>query len=320
MTISPADMLLFAAVVREGSFTRAARSLGVTKQTTSERLLKLEDRLGVRLLERTTRHLKVTEAGSQYYERCAAIASQIDEANAEVQRRQAEPVGLLRVSTPVLYGRRFLGPVVAEYMARHPKVRVELVLADRRVALIEEGFDLAIRVGGADDSSLTARKLDEGHVYYLASPAFLARHGQPSPRELSTLPCVGQRPVESWEVGGVASKIEPVLVVNDLEVACEVAEAGVGVARLPALVCRQAVRDGRLRVLFGAEPALVRAVHAVYPSRRHLTTKVRTFLDALVAQVGPMQPLSAPEAARPRPEGRARRPRDTRARGGRGRP
>ncbi len=110
--LSPADMVLFAAVVREGSFTQAARQLGITKQTTSERIRKLEKQLGVRLLERTTRRLRVTGSGADYYDRCSAIAAQIDEANSEVQQRQAEPVGLLRVSSPMLYGRRYLAPVV----------------------------------------------------------------------------------------------------------------------------------------------------------------------------------------------------------------
>jgi DNA-binding transcriptional LysR family regulator len=298
MPISPADMLLFAAVVREGSFTNAARRLGITKQTTSERIGKLEERLGVRLLERTTRRLRVTGPGATYYERCAAIATQVEEANAEVQRRQAEPVGLLRVSAPVLYGRRFLGPVLADYLGRHPEVRVELVLTDRNTELIEEGFDLAIRIGALHDSSLAARKLDEGHVYYVASPGFLARQGPPRPEELRFWRCVGVRPFEKWEVRGVASRIEPVLVVNDLEVACEAAVAGVGIARLPGIVCREAVREGRLRVLFGPEPAMRRAVHAVYPSRRHLPARVRLFVDALAALVKPMQPLDATPPAR----------------------
>lgn len=291
MIISPADMLLFASVVREGSFTRAARRLGITKQTTSERIGKLEERLGVRLLERTTRRLRVTGPGATYYERCAAIASQIDEANAEVQSQQVEPVGLLRVSAPVLYGRRFLGPVVTDYLKRHPKMRVEVVLADRRVELIEEGFDLAIRIGELDDSSLTARKLDEGHVYFVASPDFLAKHGAPSPEDIGSRPCVGVRSFETWVARGVSSKIAPTLVVNDLEVACEAAIAGVGIARLPGIVCGQGVTDGRLRVLFGPEPAMLRTVYAVYPSRRHLSAKVRLFVDALTALVDPMSPL-----------------------------
>ncbi len=304
------DMVLFATVVREGSFTKAARRVGITKQTTSERIGKLEERLGVRLLERTTRSVRVTESGATYYERCAAIASQIDEANAEVQRRQAEPVGLLRVSAPVVYGRRFMAPIVADFLGRYPELRIELVLADRRIDLIEEGFDLVIRIGALDDSSLVARKLDEGQVYYVASPGFLAKHGIPSASGLRSARCVGVRRFETWEASGVSSKIEPVLVVNDLEVACEAAIASVGIARLPAIVCRDAVGDGRLRVLFGPEPALLRTVYAVYPSRRHLPAKVRLFLDALAVLVKPMEPLGpsaqppparrrGPTAARP---------------------
>lgn len=303
--VSPADMLLFAAVVREGSFTKAARRLGITKQTTSERIGKLEERLGVRLLERTTRSVRVTDSGATYYERCAAIATQIEEANAEVQRRQAEPVGLLRVSAPGLYGRRYMAPVIAAFLGRHPKVRIEVVLADRRINLIEEGFDLAIRIGTLDDSSLVARKLGEAHVHYVASPDFLAKHGLPRPEELRSARCIGLQPFETWEASGVSSKIEPVLVVNDLEVACEAAVAGVGIARLPAIVCREAVAEGRLRLLFGPEPAMLRAVYAVYPSSRHLPAKVRLFVDALAALVRPMLPLD--RAAQPSKTPRQRR-------------
>jgi DNA-binding transcriptional LysR family regulator len=307
MMVSPADMLLFVAVVRDGSFTRAARTLGITKQTASERIGKLEQRLGVRLLERTTRHLRLTDIGATYYERCSAIAGQIDEANAELQQRQAEPVGLLRVCAPVLYGRRFLAPVVADFLGRYPRARVEVVLADRRAHLIEEGFDLAIRIGALDDSSLAARKLGEGHVYYVASPGFLAKHGTPSADGLRAARCVGLRSFETWELHGVRTKVEPVLVVNDLEVVCDAAIAGVGVAQLPAIVCREAVTAGKLRVLFGPEPAMLRAVHAVYPSRQHLPAKVRLFVDALAALVEPMLPLAL-RAAEGRP-GRASRSR-----------
>lgn len=312
MLVPPADMVLFAAVAREGSFTRAARQLGITKQTASERIGRLEERLGVRLLERTTRRLRVTSAGGDYYERCSAIAAQIEEANREVQQLQLEPSGLLRVSAPVLYGRRFLAPVVADYLRRYPRTRVELTLADRRVDLLEEGFDLAIRIGVLDDSSLAVRKLGEGHLYYLASPAFLAAHGAPTPARLGELRCVGTRPVETWKLGGTELKIEPVLIVNDLEIACEAAIAGLGIARLPSLVCRDAVARGRLRVLFGSAPPSASPVYAVFPSRRHLPVKVRVFLDALSTLVEPMAPLDASDDrgkdARP-PRPRARRPR-----------
>jgi DNA-binding transcriptional LysR family regulator len=298
MRRSADDMLLFATVVREGSFTRAARQLGITKQTASERVGKLEQQLGVRLLERTTRHLRLTDAGAPYYERCAAIAAQIEEAESEVQQLQSEPVGLLRVSAPVLFGRRFLGPIIAQLMARYPRVRVEVVLADRRVQLIDEGIDVAIRVGALDDSSLAARKLSDGHIYYVASPAFVRRAGL-SP-DLRDARCIGMRSFETWSLGGERFKIEPVLVVNDLEIGCEAAIAGIGIARLPSLVCREAVEAGALRILYGAEAAMVTPVHAVYPSRQYLPAKARVFLEALSAHSIDLRPL-----ARRRPPPRA---------------
>jgi DNA-binding transcriptional LysR family regulator len=285
-------MILFAAVVREGGFTRAATHLGLTKQTVSERIARLEAALNVRLLERSTRRVRTTDAGAAYFERCAAIAAQIDEANDEVTRRLSEPIGLLRVSSPYLYGRRFLAPVVAEYLARYDKTRVEIALADRRVNLIEEGLDMAIRIGELDDSALTARKLGEGHMYYVASPEFLARHGAPEPKGLRSARCVGMQPHETWLIRGQPVKVEPVLVVNDLEIACDAAVAGIGVARLPSLVCKDPVRAGRLRVLFDDASAL-RPVYVVYPSRRFLAAKVRLFIDALAAMIEPMQPIEA---------------------------
>jgi len=300
MTISipPADMLLFAAVVREGGFTRAAAQLGITKQTVSERIAKLEERLGVRLLERTTRRIRVTDTGASYYERCAAIAAQIEAANDEVQERQSEPTGLLRVSAPVLYGRRFLAPVVASYMQRHPKVTVEVLLVDRRVDLVAEGLDLAIRIGTLDDSSITARKLGEAHMYHVASPGYLATHGSPTAHTLRTARCIGRRTHETWDIGGIRSKLEPVLVVNDHEAACDAAIAGIGIARLPGLVCRAPVLDGRLRLLFPTSTTLVRPIYAVYPSRQYLPPKVRAFIETLTTLVDPMRPIELPPPTR----------------------
>lgn len=286
-------MLLFARVVARGSFTHAARDLGITKQSASERVARLEEGLGVRLLERTTRRLRPTEAGARYYEHCARIAALVDEANLEARAQEVEPTGLLRVSAPVLYGRRFLAPVVVAYLRRHPRARVEIVLADRRVNLVEEGLDLAIRVGDLDDSSMAFRKLGEGYTCFVASPDFLAAHGLPDAASLPATRTVGTRTVEHWEVEGRSLRIEPVLVVNDLEMACACAVAGVGVARLPTIVCRDAVREGRLRVLPLASSALVRPVYALFPSRRQLPARVRVFLDLLRELVEPMRPLGA---------------------------
>lgn len=290
-------MLLFATIAREGSFTRAAELLGVTKQTTSERLARLESQLGVRLLHRTTRHLRLTDAGARYFERCLSIAAQIEEANQEVRQQHAEPSGWLRVSTPVLYGRRFLAPVVADYLCRYPEARVDLVLADRRVNLVEEGFDLAIRIGPREgdpveeEGRLVRKLLGPGHVYYVASPSFVAQHGIPS--DLRQARCIGTRPQETWEVDGEEVLVSPRLLVNDLEVAAEAAIAGVGVARLPSLVCRDAVEQGRLVLVLGATNRASRGVWAVYPTRRHLPAKVRVFLDALTSLIAPMEPIRA---------------------------
>lgn len=298
--ISPADMMLFATVVRAGSFTGAARQLGITKQTISERIARLEKELGVRLLERTTRQLRVTGSGATYYERCSAIAAQIDEANRELQQREAEPVGLLRVSSPTLYGRRYLAPVISAFLARHPKVQLELVLANRRLHPVEEGWDVAIHIGALEDSSLVVRKLGEAATYLVASPDFLARHGTPRAQDLRSARCIGLGAFETWEVQGVKVRIEPVLAVNDLEVVCEAALAGVGIARVPDILCQEAVREGRLKVLFGPKPSLVRPISAVYPSRLQLPAKVRLFVDALAQHVEP-----SPSRARGR---RAKRP------------
>lgn len=279
--IAPSDMILFAAVVREGSFTRAGSRLGITKQSVSERISRLEAALGVRLLERTTRQLRVTNLGATYYERCAAIAEQVDAANREVQQREGEPVGLLRVTSPSLFARRFLGPVLARFAVEHPASRVELVLADRRVDLVEEGFDLAIHLGPLEESSLVARRLGDAAMRYVASPSYLRRHGRPkSAREAR---CIGLGPFETWNVGGVKTRVEPVLMVNDYELACDAAIAGVGVARVPALVARAAIRAGRLKRLFDGEPAPRRPVSVLYPSRAYLPAKVRVFIDFLEA-------------------------------------
>ncbi len=278
----PADMLLFAVVVREGSFAAAARSSGVTRQSVSERIARLEARLGVRLLERTTRSLRLTDAGALYHDRCSALTTLVRDANAEVRGMQSEPLGRLRVSAPKIYGRQYLTPIVAEFLARYPRVRMELVLHDRRVNLVEEGFDLAIRVGTLEESSLVARRLGTGRVDYVASPAFLAEHGAPDARSLVEARCICLRTGEVWTLDGVAQAIDPVLVVNDLGVACDAAAAGVGIAKVPSFVDREAVQAGRLRRLFTSTPQIERPIYAVFPSQRHLAPKVRRFVDAVV--------------------------------------
>lgn len=289
--VRPDDMLVFAAVVRTGAFTRAATELGMTKQGVSERIVRLERALQVRLLERTTRRLRPTEAGAAYYERCQAIATAVAEANDLARQRQSEPVGRLRVACPTLYGRRFLAPVVATYLERHPRMQVVITLANRPVDLIADGFDLAIQIGRLKDSSYTARRLGDGYLYFVASPGYLRTHGTPTRADLPKVPCLGFEAVEHWRLDDELVEVTPAVAMNDLESLCDLAVAGVGIARLPGLVCQEAVRDGRLVRLFPEARVSVRPVSALYPSRTFLPVKVERFLDLLGTLVTPMTPL-----------------------------
>jgi DNA-binding transcriptional LysR family regulator len=274
------DMVLFAAVVREGGFTAAATKAGMTKQAASLRIGRLEARLGVRLLERTTRRVRPTDAGARYYERCVAIAHQIEEANEEVRAQQGTPKGNLRVSAPMLYGRRFLSQIVGSYMSRYPDVRVEVILSDRRVNLVEEGFDLAIRIGQLGDSSLSARRIGTARVDFVASPKYLRKFGMPTLRTLSEARCIAMRSPETWNVLGRRFTLRPQLVLNDLELACHAASMGLGIAQVPEMVAREHLAKGTLQVLWPKD-TLVMPIHVVFPSRAYLPPKSRLFIDTL---------------------------------------
>lgn len=279
--VHPDDMILFAAVVRAGSFSRAATTLGKTKQVVSERVARLERALGVRLLERTTRRLRPTDAGAAYAEQCARIAAAIVDANELARAGQAEPLGVLRVASPTLYGRRFLTPVVAQYIARYPQVQVVVTLANRPVDLITDGFDLAIQIGRLKDSAFTARRLGDAELMFVASPAYLATHGPLSAAALSQARCLGFRETESWRIDDHEMRITPVLAMNDVESLCDAAIAGVGVAQLPGFVCEGPLREGRLVRLFPEARASRRQISALYPSRQFLPARVARFLELL---------------------------------------
>lgn len=278
--ISPSDMVLFAIVGREGSFTAAASALGITKQSVSERVSKLERQLAVRLFDRTTRSLRLTQLGSSYFERCQALAEQVDRANAELQRGRAEIAGLVRVASPRLYARHFLTPIVTQFLAKHPSASVEVVIADRRVSPVEEGLDLAIVIGDLSDSSFVARRLGDAETMVVASPSFLARHGRPTVKTLPRFRCVGLAPIEPWSVRGASCRVEPVFIAPDLELCHDAALAGVGLARLPRFLCRDALRDGRLVALFGGATVVARPIWAVFTPRPSAPV-VRAFIDAL---------------------------------------
>ncbi len=273
-------MLVFAEVVHSKSFTRAARTLRVTKQSISDRVRRLEEQLGVKLLERTTRRLRLTDIGAEYYERCKAIASQIDEANRQARDRHANPAGLLRVSAPYLFGRTLLAPLLTELAKQHASLRVELVLNDRKVDLLEEGFDVAIRIGPLEDSSFAARRLGEAQTQLMASPQFLARHRFKRAADFRSEHCVGTRAVETWRFRGAPLRVEPGLVMNDLQLVADAVASGLGIAMLPSLATQPLVERGALRAV-SPKDAIATQVHALFPSRRLLSANVRVLLDAL---------------------------------------
>lgn len=283
-------MATFAAVIRSGGFTAAARELGVSKQSVSDQVRKLEESLGVRLVERTTRRVRPTEAGERYYARCANIVDEAEEATREVHDGLAEPTGLLRVASTVTFGEAFLVDVIASFLNTWPRVSVDLFLRDRPVDLIGEGFDVAFWFERPTDSSFYARTIGPALTYYVAHPSYLARHGA-----LKSVADLGEaRRIEWTTQPDSKGRNVPVLKVNSPRAALLAARRGVGIARLPSILVAEDVSSGDLVLLFDGQPATSSDIHAIYPSRQFLPPKVRRFLDTVAEQVRPMQPLVKP--------------------------
>lgn len=292
------EILAFTSVVRGGSFTAAAALLGMPKSTVSRKIAELEARIGARLLQRTTRRVSLTDAGRAYYEHAARIVSEIEEAEQAVSRMQAAPRGLLRITMPQAFS--VLGPVIAEYLRLYPEVRIELDASARRVDLVEERYDLAIRAGATPDSTLIARKLGLVRRCVLGAPSLVKRlrsfKGPSGLEEQDCLVFAAEGP--TWTlVSGAKEVTVPVrsrLVANDYEVLQSVARAGYGLALLPEYQCLEDVAAGRLvRVLDGWAAREVPVV-ALYPSTRHLSPKVSALLELLRTKLA----LTLSQAAR----------------------
>lgn len=287
------EVLVFTQVVRSGSFTAAARELGMQKSTVSRKVSDLEERLGVRLLQRTTRTLHLTDEGRIFFEHCQRAMAELDEAQLALSGMRATPTGLLRVTAPLSFG--FLGPMLGPFLERHPEVQLEMVCTDRVVDLVEEGFDVAIRAGRLPDTSLIARRLGNLPRILVASPAYLARRKAPrSPEQLPDHACLvfgGQR-VWALTCDGRTFdvQVKPRLVVNDFELLLDATLAGAGIALLPGPTCEAAIRDGRLRHVLPACAGAETPIHALYASTRHLSAKVKAFVEFLqerMAREGP---------------------------------
>jgi DNA-binding transcriptional LysR family regulator len=295
------SMELFVAVVDAGSFSAAARRLGLAPSSVARGIGGLEDELGVRLLARTTRRLSLTEPGRVYHERSRRILSEVEEARLSVARLEAAPRGLLRISVPVVFGRLHVAPALAEFLASYPEVEIDLSMTDAYVDLVEEGIDLAIRVGELQDSSLMARKLAPTRRVMCASPAYLERRGAPArPSDLKGHDCLSYRysgAAPIWRLrapDGTLHEIEVSgsLRTNNADALHIAALAGVGIVLLPTFLAGADIRGGRLRLLFedhrvSATSSLDTNIHAVFPCNRHLSPKVRAFVDFLRRRFGP---------------------------------
>ncbi|MEZ4224764.1 MAG: LysR family transcriptional regulator [Polyangiaceae bacterium] len=287
------EIFVFAKVVQAGSFTGASRGLGMPKSTVSRKVAELEERLGARLLHRTTRKLSLTDVGQAFYQHAARVVVEAEEAELTVGRMQEVPRGLLRVTAPLNLG--YLAPILASFLQRYPEVRLEVVCADRVVDLVQEGFDVAIRTGKLADSSLIARSLGVLRSYVVAAPRFLKKHGSPrEPEDLAHFDCAvfgAGSAGATWTLhqGGrkVAVDVDARLVVNDFDFLDEAVLSGLAIAMVPAFRCVQYLREKRLvRVLSEwCSPEI--PLQAVYPSTRHLSPKVKVFLDHLSEQLIP---------------------------------
>ncbi len=291
-------MLVFSKVVQAGSLSAAARELGVSTAVVSRTLAALETRLGVRLVNRTTRSLHLTDEGASYYETSQRILAEIDEADAAVTSRRIEPQGVLKVALPASFGHQHIAPLVPRFAQRYPKVELALSLSDRSINLIEEGFDLAVRIAELKDSSLAARKLAPNRRVVCASPAYLREHGEPkTPQDLTKHNCL----VASWEHGFAMAweykspvgkrgtvRVTGRYACDNWEVLREWAVAGLGVALKSTWDVRRQLEEGTLVPLLpGYDFGTDVAIYAVYPHRRHLPAKTRAFIDFLAESFGP---------------------------------
>ncbi|GAC1330197.1 MAG: LysR family transcriptional regulator [Collimonas sp.] len=287
-------MKVFVKVTETGSLSGAARILNLSNPSVTRHIADLEEYLGARLLNRSTRRLSLTDTGSAYLERCKQVLADLEQATLAAGMHAANPSGVLRINAPVSFSVNHLGVLLPLYAQRYPNVELDVTLSDRIVDLVEEGFDLAIRIGRLQNSSLVMRKLAPAHVLTCAAPAYLAQHGMPQhPDDLARHTCLTYAytlPDNEWRLqrdGKIHTvRISGGLHCNNGDLLLAAAVAGMGVIRQPTFIIGDAIRDGRLVPILTDYHGDALAIHAVYPSRQHLSAKVRTFVDFLAQQFG----------------------------------
>jgi DNA-binding transcriptional LysR family regulator len=300
------SMNVLVEVVDGGSFSAAGRELGLAPSSVARSVAALEDDLGVRLLNRTTRKLSLTEAGRLFLERARRILVEVEEARLSVTQLEADPRGTLRLNLPTAFGRTHVVPMLPDFLVQYPELSLDLSLTDAFVDLVEEGIDLAVRVGELQDSSLVARKLAPNIRVICASPDYFERHGRPTiPDDLENHNCLiykrgNDRVV--WHLRDSAGVIHDVpisgrLQTNNTEALLALVLDGVGIAVLPTWLVGNDIAEGRLEAVFSdydvSPTALDTNIYAVFPYNRHLSPKVRACVDALVARFSPTPPWAS---------------------------
>nr|WP_321269044.1 LysR family transcriptional regulator [uncultured Tolumonas sp.] len=294
------DLYYYVQVVDNGGFSQAGRALGMPKSKLSRRIAMLEERLGVRLIQRSTRSFAVTELGQAYYGRCKAMLVEAEAAQTVIESTQAKPCGIVRLSCPIGLLHAHVGGILVDFALHYPSVSIQLMGMNRAVDVVTEGLDLAIRVRPLplDDSDLAMRVLGYAAQYLVASPILLERHGIPqSPIDLVSWPSLGYGPPMEGHVwtllgadGAQASQHHtPKFVTTDMLTLRQAAIAGIGVVQLPAMMVREQLADGRLVRLLPHWAPRREIIHAVFPSRRGLLPSVRALIDFLAERFGPME-------------------------------
>ena len=277
-------MQIFSAVASDGSMTASGKRLGLSKAMVSRSVAELENHLNVRLLNRTTRRISLTEAGAAYLDHCREMLERNEEAECLLAEVSQKVTGTLRVNAPINYGTRTIAPLVSDFLALHEDLGVELELTDRFVDLVEEGVDLLIRIGTTLPETAIARKIGEARLDLVASSDLIEQRGEPDTLDaLADWPRVVYPPKPGPEA--LDMKGREVMRSNNGEVLVAMAEAGLGYAYLPDFLCGEAVQAERLVRLFEGETFETLPIHAVWPHRKHLSFKTRTFLDFLVSRL-----------------------------------
>jgi DNA-binding transcriptional LysR family regulator len=284
------EMRAFAAVVDGGSFVQAADALDMSKPTVSRYIADLEQRLGVRLLQRTTRKLSLTEEGRLFYGRCKTVLADVEVAEEEITAKSIAVKGLIRVNVPVSFGLLILAPLWPGFMTRFPDVELDITLADRTVDLVEEGYDLAVRIARLPNSSLVSRKLATTRLVLCASPAYLKKNGRPKhPSELSghavlsySLLATGDQWRFDGSEGAVTVTVKPVMRTNSGDTCIAAARQHKGVVLQPSFMVNADLQSGALVELMPNYQALAFGIFAVYPTRQYVSPKVRALIDFLV--------------------------------------